>query len=84
MKKSVYQIAKMKAIFEARTNNYIKETAKEMIRIYNEKNWTSNTYEMNLKTLLQEEKLERIWRNLYQWKLPKNITISGKDEYFLI
>ena len=84
MKKTTCQLRKMQQIFEARTNAFIKETSKEMIRIYNQKNWTSNTYEMNLKILLQEEKLERIWKNCWQWKLPKSITISWKDEYFII
>lgn len=80
MEKSVYQLRKMQQIFEARTNNFIKETAKYMIDELNKK----GNHDYDILDYLKNEKLERIWRNLYQWKLQKNITISWKDEYFLI
>lgn len=80
MKKTNFQLRKMQQIFEARTNNYIKEIAKKMINEINKK-WESDS---DILDYLKNEELERIWRNLYKWKLPKNITMSGKDEYFLI
>ena len=80
MKKTTYQLLKMKVIFQARTNGFIKETTKNMIEEMN-KNWN---FDYDILDYLNEEKLERIWRNLYQWKLPKNITISWTDEYFIL
>ncbi len=68
------RLQKMKHIFYSRTNNYIQDVVKKNIL---DQWW-------DLFDFLENEKLERIWRNLYQWKLPKNITISWTDEYFLL
>lgn len=64
----------MNYIFEARTNNWIKEIVKQRIL---------NNWELDIYDFLAEEKLEKVWNSL-QWKLPKNITISWVDEYFLL
>jgi hypothetical protein len=71
--KTEQQILKMKQIFNIRTNGYIKAIVNNNLT----KKWLS------IDDLLQEEILEeKLW--IFIWKLPWNINISWKDEYYNI